>query len=133
MSRASSFEGLFRVFALAFAGAGLFHGACLVKPDLAPPVPPAWHALFVLVNLTLAFGVVRFRTRAFVVGFALYMVQQYVEHGPRLIDIWREQQRIDWTSVAPLLFVPVVLVCLWLNLRARARDATLGPSSNASA
>jgi hypothetical protein len=127
-----SYERLFRVFAVAFLGAALFHGAAFVKPDLAEPVPAAWHATFVVVNLTLAYCVVRWRTRAFAVGFVAYMVQQYVEHVPRLLDIWREEQRIDWASVSSLAFVPIVLVFLVLDLRARSRSATPGQPTSAS-
>jgi hypothetical protein len=102
---------LFRFFAPLFVAAALFHAAALVKPAIAEPVPPWWHALFIVVNLVLAVGIVK-RPRGFLLAFAVYTLQQLIEHGPRLIVVWRDDHRIDWGSVVAVVFVPFVLLLL---------------------
>ena len=73
---------VFRWIAPAFAAAGVFHAAALVKPEIAEPVPPWWHALFVGVNVIMAVGVVK-RPRGFLAFYVAYTVQQSVEHRAR--------------------------------------------------
>jgi hypothetical protein len=102
---------IFHWIAPAFAAAALFHAAALFRPAIAEPVPSWWHALFVGVNLALAMGVVR-RPRGFLVIYVIYMLQQFVEHGPRAATVWRSEHRIDWASIVSLVFVPFVLVLL---------------------
>lgn len=116
---------LFRVLALAFVGGGLFHLAAIPFPHIAEPVPAWYHALFVLVNFILAVLVVK-RPRFFPGLFAVYMVQQYVEHLPRCITVWRDHGRFDLPGFAPLVFVPGVLVLLVLDARRRDAAAITG-------
>ena len=44
--------------------------------------------------------------------YALYTVQQLLEHGVRGVMVWRDEQRFDWASLASVLFVPFVLALL---------------------
>jgi hypothetical protein len=110
--------GIFRFIAPAFVAGGIFHLVGFIRPDLVEPVPQWYHFLFVLVNLALAAMVLR-RPRWFIPVFVLYMVQQYVEHLPRLIDLWREQHRFDWAGFAALVFVPFVFALLLRDARTR--------------
>jgi hypothetical protein len=114
--------GIFRFIAPFFVAGGLFHALALVAPGVAEPVPDWFHLLFIGVNFALAV-LVLWRPRGFVSLFALYMVQQYVEHLPRLVDVWRAHQRFDWPGFAPLVFVPFVLVLLIRDARTRRLGA----------
>jgi hypothetical protein len=102
---------IFRWLAPAFVAAGFFHGAALLWPHIAEPVPSWFHALFVAVNFALAVGVVK-RPRGFVVLYALYTVQQLLEHGVRGVSVWQHEHRFDWASFASVMFVPFVLFLL---------------------
>ena len=113
---------IFFFIAPAFVAGALFHLAALVLPSLAEPVPNWHHLLFVAVNLALAVLVLR-RPRGFVLFFAAYMVQQYVEHLPRCIDVWEQQQRFDWPGFLPLVFVPFVFGLLLRDARTRRVSA----------
>lgn len=118
---------LFKVLSLAFVGGAGFHVAALVRPSIAEPVPAWYHLLFVGVNAALAVLVVK-RPRGIVPLFAVYMVQQYVEHLPRCITVWRDHGRFDLPGFAPLVFVPFVLALLVLDARARG-EASPSPAS----
>jgi hypothetical protein len=110
---------VFRFLAPAFVAAAIFHGVACIRPEIAEPVPLWFHALFVLVNLLLAVGVVR-RPRGFVVGFALYVIQQLVEHGGRGFRVWTVEHRFDWASAVSVVFVPIVFALLVSDARAKA-------------
>lgn len=113
---------LFPILALAFVGGGVFHALALVDPTIAEPVPAWYHLLFVGVNLALAILVVR-RPPWLVPLFAVYLVQQYAEHLPRCVLLWREHGRFDLPGFAPLVFVPCVLALLVWDARTRRADA----------
>jgi hypothetical protein len=124
---------VFAILACVFVFAAVFHAAAFVQPAIAEPVPRWWHALFVGVNLALAVGVWK-RPRWLPVVFALYVVQQFAEHAPRGVTVWRDEHRIDWASLGSIAFVPVVLGLLVVDAagapvkaRGRARTAS-GPS-----
>jgi hypothetical protein len=113
--------GVFRFIAPFFAAGGLVHLAAMFAPQILEPVPAWYHLLFVSVNFGMAYGVLR-RPRGFIPIFALYLVQQYVEHLPRCLDVWQIEGRFDAPGFAPLAFVPLVL---WLLIR-DARKSRLG-------
>jgi hypothetical protein len=116
---------IFLWLAPAFACAAVFHAAACVWPSIAEPVPRWYHALFVGVNVLLGVGVVR-RPPWFVFVFAVYTVQQYLEHGVRGVRVWMEEDRLDWASLASVVFVPIVLALL-VRDRRRA-PAAIEPS-----
>jgi hypothetical protein len=111
---------IFHWLAPAFACAGVFHGAALVWPHIAEPVPAWFHALFVVVNGALAVGVVK-RPRGFLPVYVVYTLQQLIEHGVRGVTVWQDEQRLDWASLASILFVPFVLFLLLREARREAR------------
>ena len=120
--------GIFRFIAPAFIAGGLVHLTAIFFPQVLEPVPTWYHLLFVAVNFALAWGVLR-RPRGFIAIFALYVVQQYVEHLPRCIEVWQVQHRFDAPGFAPLVIVPFVL---WLLLRdARSASESRGLASRA--
>jgi hypothetical protein len=114
---------VFRWLAPAFAFAAIFHAAALFAPSIAEPVPPWWHALFVVVNVALAIGVV-VRPRGFVIAFAVYTLQQLLEHGHRGVVVWRDEHRLDWASLVSIVFVPIVLALLVCDARSRPAPLT---------
>src|SRR5262249_15016649 len=109
---------IFRFIAPAFAAAGLFHLAALVWPQIAEPVPGWWHLLFVGVNAALTALVLR-RPRGFLIFYVIYTAQQFIEHVPRGLAVWRLEHRIDWGSLASVVFVPCVLALLVRDARTR--------------
>jgi hypothetical protein len=113
---------VFRWLAPAFVCAAVFHAAACVRPSIAEPVPRWYHALFVVVNVLLAVGVVR-RPPWFAFVFAIYAVQQFAEHGVRGVRVCMEEHRLDWASLASVVFVPIVLALL-VRDRLRARTST---------
>jgi hypothetical protein len=114
----TSRERVFRVLAFAFFAAAIFHAAALVKPTIAEPMPAWFHALFVVVNLLLVAGVLA-RPKGFTLAFALYMVQQLLEHGTRGGRIAIEEHRLDWASLVSVVFVPIVFALLVADARAK--------------
>jgi short-subunit dehydrogenase len=118
---------VFRFLAPVFAAAAVFHAAAFVRPGIAEPMPRWFHALFVAVNLLLVAGILR-RPRGFVVAYALYTIQQLVEHGERGSRIWSMEHRLDWASLVSVAFVPIVLVLLAADARAKRRAG--GPGGN---
>ena len=114
---------LFRLFAVAFAAAGLFHATAFFHPEIAEAVPRYWHALFVFVNAGLVVGVLK-RPPWFPFVYALYTLQQWIEHGVRGMDVWQSEHRLDWASVVSVVFVPIVLVLLIADARQARAERT---------
>lgn len=104
------------VFPIAFFAAAIFHVAAMVWPSLAPGASPSRHAAFVVINFACALGFSRAtlrRSRAFVIAFALLVVQQLWSHGNDLIASARDG-RIDATSIGVVIAMPLAL---WLLVR----------------
>lgn len=114
---------LFFVLAAFFAAAALFHAAAIVFPNLehdrAHVPDPAWrHALFVAINAAVAAGMLR-RPPIFVLAFAALTIQQIVSHGGEAWRAWTLERRIDVTSIGVVILVPLALVALIRDWRAR--------------
>jgi hypothetical protein len=97
-----------RLFALPFAAGGLYHAAGLFWPAWTEPSPPWRHALFVAVNAAAAAGLLRYR-RAFLPAYCLLALQQVYGHSVYGWSVWRAEHRVDWASVAVLLFMPALV------------------------
>ena len=90
-----------------------FHVAALVSPGLAPDSPPLRHAVFVLVNLFVAVGLLwRPPGFAFPLLFSLLTLQQIESHGLALVSAFRDAGRIDWMSIGVLLVMPLTAYAL---------------------
>jgi len=76
----SGSSSIFRLLAFAFLAAAIFHAAALAWPTLVDPTPWWRHALFVLINCALAFGILR-RPRGFALLYAIFATQQIASHG----------------------------------------------------
>lgn len=115
-------RAVFVVIAVALAIAGSFHVAALVEPSIAEPSPPWRHALFAAINFAFAVGMVK-RPRGFAFAFAALALQQLYSHGTYGIDVWRREARVDWASVVVIVAMPIVVVLLARDVRARAKAA----------
>ncbi len=107
---------LLRAYAAVFSGAALYHLLCLVLPaqtaSWSVGSSPARHALFVLVNCGLAFGVVK-RPRGFLWLFTALCLQQLLSHGTDLARSLRQPGHFDTMSALVLVALPVAWVLLW--------------------
>jgi hypothetical protein len=114
-------RNLFPLLAALFVVAAAFHGLAAIGVLDVPSATQPRHALFVLVNLGCAAGLVR-RRRGFVWFFAALTAQQLYSHGT---DAWREWatgQRIDPASAVVLAGMPIVLLLLaWDSATRRVR------------
>jgi hypothetical protein len=107
---------LFRIFAFLGCCAALYH---LTGVFYDIDATPLWrHLLFVAVNLFCVYGILR-RPAYFTWLFGALLVQQYYSHGRYLIKLWSEQHRVHWLSVAVLTLLPLVLLCLVDDYKAR--------------
>ncbi len=97
--------------AAGFLAAAAVHALALARPEAGDGSPPWRHAVFVVVNLLVAAGVV-VRPRGFAAAFAALTAQQLWSHGRAAVDAWRDAGRVDWASVVVLLAMPAVLVAL---------------------
>ena len=107
---------LFIVFAaLGVVAAGYHVTGMFYKIDTAP----VWrHLLFAVISLFCVYGILK-RPSWFIWFFGVLLVQQYYSHGLYLFTLWREQQKIHWISVLVLILLPIVLLCLVDEYRAR--------------
>ncbi|GAC1393589.1 MAG: hypothetical protein NVSMB47_01120 [Polyangiales bacterium] len=121
--RAHTLPRLFDLVTVGFAAAALFHLAALVAPSLAEPSPPWRHALFVVVDASIAFGIRR-RGPVFLGLFALFAGQQLASHGAQALGTWAAERRVDVASIVVLAAVP--LLCALLLVDAWARRAQGG-------
>ncbi|MEO6418545.1 MAG: hypothetical protein ABIP39_04020 [Polyangiaceae bacterium] len=102
---------VFALLAFGFFAAASFHAVAIFAPSIGPPSPTWRHALFVLVNVSVALGMLT-RPRWFTPLFGLLCVQQLVSHGLFSWDVWQAEHRIDWGSVVVFVFMPATLVLL---------------------
>lgn len=100
-----------------FVAGALFHLYALFGADPSP----AWrHALFVAINLGMAWGCWR-QPRWFIWVFGLLLLQQLYSHGTDFAQAWPE--RTDWRSLAVLLGMPIVAIALWRRRRLEAASS----------
>jgi hypothetical protein len=66
------------------------------------------HSLFVLINLFCIFGFFK-RPKYFAVFLTFLLIQQFYSHGGDIIGYYRQVHKIDWISIADILFLVFVL------------------------
>jgi hypothetical protein len=79
------------------------------------------------VNLAAALGLLRYRPRFFFL-YAALAGQQVYSHGTYGWSVWTLAHRVDWASVAVLLFFPVMLGCLAADFRRAAKMSAVSRS-----
>jgi uncharacterized membrane protein len=119
----------FRILAIGAVLAAGYHAAGLAGL-LANSQAPAWrHALFIAIDLVLAWYLLRRPLWMFPL-FVLLFIQQAVSHGRHAIDLYRSRHVIDYISLVDLAALSIGLVLLTLDARNRLRNR---PTHNALA
>lgn len=107
---------LFIVFAILAALISLYH---LIGVFYEIDESPFWrHGIFVCINLFFVYGILK-RPKYFVFLVCILLVQQYYSHGIYLIKMWAEQQKVHWVSILDLILLPVALICLIEDYKAK--------------
>jgi len=101
MSRAA----LFRIVAVLFAGAAVYHAVAFIDPAFSDGGAHWRHALFIAIDLLCAGFILR-RPRWFVWAFGLVTLDTLWSHGSHALKLWRLDGRLDWLSFAVLVVVP---------------------------
>jgi len=100
-----------------FVVGAVFHVYYLFAADSSP----LWrHALFVAINLGVAWGCWR-QPRWFFWVFGLLLLQQLYSHGADFAQAW--PGRVDWRSLLVLLGMPIVALALWRRRRLGASSS----------
>ncbi len=107
-------ETPFRIFALFFIAAAVYHFAGLFYPVNSAPV---WrHGLFVVINLLFAWGMLK-RPAWFIYVFFVLLLQQLYGHGSALLNHWHQTQHLAWIDLAVVIATPVMFtLLLWEHL-----------------
>ena len=98
---------------VALAAACAVHVARIVA---FPDEDPRWrHALFAAIDLLAAVGFLkRTRSRAFAFSFGVLTVQQLFSHGGAALRAWQVEGRVDVTSLAVLVVMPLATLLLFV-------------------
>lgn len=96
---------LFRILALLFAGAAIYHAIAFIAPGFSDGGAHGRHAVFFAIDLLCAGYLLR-RPRWFVAAFGLLTLQALWSHGSHAWFLWHTQRRQDWLSFAVILVVP---------------------------
>jgi hypothetical protein len=119
----------FRILAVGAVLAAAYHAAGLA--DLLPSSrTPDWrHALFIGIDLLLAWYLLRRPLWMFPL-FVFLFVQQAVSHGQYAIELWQTRRVFDYISLIDLAALLFALVLLIADLKDRLRNQ---PAHNARA
>jgi hypothetical protein len=112
-------EALFRILAILFAVAAIYHAAVFFQLALSGGGASWRHAAFIGIDLVCAWYLVR-RPRWFVWAFGLLTLETLYGHGRHAWMWWHAERRLDWLSFAVLVAVPVTLVLLIRDRRSRS-------------
>jgi hypothetical protein len=104
-------EALFRIFAVLFAGAAVYHAVAFFAPASGIGGAHWRHALFIAIDVLCAGFILR-RPRWFVWAFGLLTLDTLWSHGSHALKLWRVDGRLDWLSFAVLVVVPWALALL---------------------
>jgi hypothetical protein len=106
-----SYKTLFRMIAVLFVGAAIYHAVAFLEPALIAGGAHWRHATFCAIDILCAWYILR-RPQWFVVAFAILTLQQICSHGARAWMLWHTERRLDWLSFAVLVVVPCILALL---------------------
>jgi predicted membrane protein len=109
-----TFNTLFVIFAILAALPVIYHCIGIFIKINSSPV---WrHILFIIIGIISIYGLLK-RPGWFVWFFLVLTIQQLYSHGGDLLWHWNHEQRVDWISIAVLIFMPGVLFFLFLEKR----------------
>jgi hypothetical protein len=100
-------KNVFRIIALLFGVAGVYHLVGFINPNLVVQSPHWRHGLFIIINLI---GVCLILTRPswIVYPFLLMTIQVIFSHGTRALKWWNNN-KIDWISLMVIVLMPIIL------------------------
>ena len=104
-------ESLFRILAVLFVGAAVYHAVAFFHPAFSNGGAHWRHAFFYATDILCAWYILR-RPPWFVLAFSLLTIQQLCSHGAHAWMLWRAEGRLDWLSFAVLIVVPCTLALL---------------------
>jgi hypothetical protein len=113
--------GLFRFLAVGAALAAVEHMAALAGFLKISTAPPWRHALFIVVDTGLC-GLMILKPRWLYLPALLVAIQGVFSHGTHAWNLWFAQRRVDWLSVAVLLYMPLLLWAAFLNAQEKNKD-----------
>lgn len=100
-----AFHIIFIVYAVIAFLVALQHGKAVLYPT---DDSPAWrHGLFLVVNITLMYGLLK-RPRWLIWLVGILTLQQLYSHGTYAYMVWQKEHTIDWASIAIIIFLPVL-------------------------
>jgi hypothetical protein len=108
-------EWLFKIVSVLCLFIGAYHVVGIFYPINSSP--PLRHGVFVGVCLICAYGFIK-RSKFFIYFFSALLVQQFISHGGSLITQWFDYRELDWISLLILIFMPFVLINLFIDLKA---------------
>jgi len=109
MSRSGiSRETLFRILAVLFVGAAIYHAIAFFLSAFSAGGSPWRHGIFCAIDLICAGFLLR-RPRWFVTAFGILTLQALNSHGHHAWMLQHEQRRLDWLSFAVLLVMPLTM------------------------
>ena len=111
-------QTLFRIFALLFVAAAIFHAAAFAHPAFSDGGTRMRHAAFLVIDLFFAWYMLK-RPRWFAAAFFLLTIEALYGHGLHAWKLWRDQGKLDWLSFAVLIAVPCMLAFLIADARGR--------------
>jgi hypothetical protein len=112
-------DALFRIIAILFAGAAIYHAAAIFQTAFGTGGAHWRHGVFCAIDLLSAWYMLR-RPRWFVWAFGLLTLETLYGHGTHAWIWWRTEGRLDWLSFAVLVAVPLTLALLIRERRLRS-------------
>ena len=106
--RYSNFQNyIFSFFALLLFGAALHHLYEYFVPELRPEYSGLRHMVFFVINLALAFVMLK-RSKNYLPVLLLIGVQQLYGHGGNLLETWSNDSGVLYTDLAVVILAPIV-------------------------
>jgi len=109
-------EWLFKIASVLSLVIGAYHLVGIFYP-VNSSSPPR-HFVLLCICLICAYGFIK-RTKFFAILFFVLLIQQFISHGQSLITEW-SSNRIDWISLMLLIFMPLLLVSLFIDLKSKS-------------
>jgi len=100
---------LFWVFAGLFLLAALHHAYEVFDSSLRPDYPIERHVVFVLINLVLAFFMIK-RTRYLVPVLLLIAIQQVYSHGDSMLKSYSQGVVLSYTDWTVVILIPIIFI-----------------------
>ncbi len=109
---------IFNTAAVLLSIALIFHVKGFFYPS--PPTPAWRHGVFVLINITCIYGVLK-RPGWFLWFVVSLTMQQWYSHGSYILEFWKLQHRVHWISVGAIVLMPVLFFVLLADRKTKKK------------